>query len=239
MKLFRIFILFAALFASESFAQTFPKRPAAGNFIVDEAGIIKEEDKKLINETVQVLLKEKRIPIFVVTVNSLLEYNAIDGIDQYSSALFNNWGIGYKDFNYGILLLVAKNERVARIEFGAEFNHRHDADAQKIMDEFIIPEFKKNNPSKGITTGVKALNTMARGLVLPKAEAPKWAIPALIFAILLIFGIAFSLFKSGKTGWGWAFLAMIGILLFFLLRSGGGSGGFGGGSSGGGASGSW
>jgi uncharacterized protein len=240
MKLLKILFFSAVIFTSESFAQTFPARPATGNFIVDEAEIIKEEDKKLINETAQGLLKEKRIPIFVVTVNSLLDYNAIDGIDHYSSALFNNWGIGYKDFNYGILLLIAKNERMARIEFGSEFNHRHDADAQKIMNEFIIPEFKKNNPSKGITNGVKALNTMARGLVLPKAEVSKSSMVGLVIFALLIGAIVFSLFKNGKSGWGWAVLAAIGLLLFFILRSGASGGGFGGGGGGGGgASGSW
>ena len=53
-----------------------------------------------------------------------------------------------------------------------------------------------------------------------------------------------SLFKKGRSGWGWALIAGIAIALFFILRaaasSGGSGGSFGGGSSGGGgASGSW
>ena len=85
---------------------------------------------------------------------------------------------------------------------------------------------------------------MARGLNLPRPSAPWWFPLLIVGAIALVIGIAFSLFKSGRTGWGWAFLAFVAVILFFLLRGmascSGSGGGFGGGSSGGGgATGSW
>lgn len=85
------------------------------------------------------------------------------------------------------------------------------------------------------------MNALARGLELPKAKAPWWAIWVPIGFVVLVVGVAYSLFKSGRIGWGWAFLAGVGVLLFFLLRAAASSGGgMGGGSSGGGgASGSW
>ena len=88
------------------------------------------------------------------------------------------------------------------------------------------------------------MDAMARGLQLPKAKQPWWVMPLFVGFLLLAVGTIVSLFKSGRTGWGWALLIALGALLFFLLRAaakGGGSGGaFGGGSSGGGgASGSW
>ena len=61
---------------------------------------------------------------------------------------------------------------------------------------------------------------------------------------LIVVMVIVSLFKSGRSGWGWVLIVGIGIAIFFILRaaasSGGSGGSFGGGSSGGGgASGSW
>ncbi|MES2962069.1 MAG: TPM domain-containing protein [Pseudomonadota bacterium] len=240
MNLIKILLFSLLVFcSSNAYAVSFPTKPTAGSFITDEAHMISAEDKKTINLIAENLLKEQQIPLYVVTINSLLEYDSIDGIATYAIELFNNWGIGYKTHNYGILLLISKNERKVRIEFGASYDHRYDADALKIMSNFIIPEFKESNFSNGILNGAKALDTLARGFELPKQEVPKWFYPLLIIAILSIIGIAFSLFKSGRKGWGWAFLAGVGFLIWMLLRSSGNSG-FGGGSGGGGgASGSW
>jgi len=241
MRLIKILFFSLIVFcSSNAYAVIFPIKPTVGNFVIDEANMISAEDKKTINLIAENLLKDQQIPLYVVTINSLLEYDSIDGIANYAIELFNNWGIGYKTHNYGILLLISKNERKVRIEFGANYDHRYDVDAFKIMNNFIIPEFKESNFSNGILSGAMALDTLARGIELPKQEVPKWFYPLLIITILSIIGIAFSLFKSGRNGWGWAFLVGIGFLIWILLRSSGRSSGFGGGSGGGGgASGSW
>ncbi len=227
-------------YSSNAYAVSFPIKPAAGNFITDEARMISAEDKQAINLIAENLLKEQQIPLYIVTINSLLEYDSIDGIANYAIELFNNWGIGHKTHNYGILLLISKNERKVRIEFGSNYDRRFDIDAFKIMNNFIIPEFKESNFSNGILSGTKALNNFARRIELPKKEAPKWLYPLLIIAILSIIGIAFSLFKSGRKGWGWLFLTGIGFLIWMLLRSSGRNSGFSGGFGGGGrANGSW
>ncbi len=241
MKLSRNFILsiiLAFAFFSNALAATFPKPPTSGSFILDEAKMISETDNQAINVLAKNLLREKNIPIFVVTIESLATYGSSDGIEKYETELFNNWGIGYKGYNYGILLLISKQDRKARIEFGAAFDHRYDADAKKVMDNLILPNFKQGQFSLGIVDGVKGLDAMVRGLALPKPEVPKWFLPAMILLGILIIGIAYSLFKSGRTGWGWAFIVFIGMLIWFLLRNAG-SGRGGGSGGGGGATGSW
>jgi uncharacterized protein len=235
-----LFFSLIVFYSSNSYAVSFPIKPPAGNFVTDEARMISIEDKQAINLIAENLLKEQQVPLYVVTINSLLEYDSIDGIANYAIELFNNWGIGNKTHNYGILLLISKNERKVRIEFGSNYDRRYDIDAFKIMNNFIIPEFKESNFSNGILSGAKALDNFARRIELPEQKAPKWLYPLLIITILSIIGITFSLFKSGRKGWGWAFLAGIGFLIWMLLRSSGRNSGFGGGSGGGGgASGSW
>lgn len=241
-----IFLLGISIFWSiNAAAVNFPEKPPNSSFYVDKAGLIRPDDGKEINRISSALLKQEKIPLFVVTIPSLSAYEAAgQSIEQYTRALFDNWGIGFQDRNYGMLLLVSEGDRKARIEFGKGWDHRHDYDANQIMQNLIIPQFKKGQFSNGILQGVRGLDAAARGLALPKPKQPIWVIPALIIGIIAIVAIAYSLFKSGRTGWGWAFLAGVGILLFFILRaaasSSGSGGGFGGGSGGGGgATGSW
>ncbi len=231
-----------ALFAQNAAAVTFPQKPAAKDMFTDEANIIQKADQTQINEIAFKLLREQRIPLYVVTIPSFAAHDAAGyTIEQYASELFDHWGIGYKDRNYGILLVVSVADRKARIEFGSDWAHRHDNDAQTIMNTIIIPKFKAGEYSSGILEGVKALDTIARGLALPAPPVPYWFYPAMILLALFVVAIIVSLFKSGRSGWGWLVILALGALLFFLFRSSGSSGsGFGGGSSGGGgASGSW
>lgn len=233
------------LYCSSSLAVNFPDKPPETDFFVDKATLISETDRAEINSIASKLLSEEDVPIFIVTIGSLASYEASSQtIETYTTALFNEWGIGSPERNYGILLLVSRGDRRARIELGVDWGHSHNRASQDIMDSLIIKQFKRDEYSLGILDGVRGLDAMARGLALPKPTAPWWFLPALIIGAILLVMLIINLFKTGRSGWAWALIVAIGILLFFILRtaasSGGSGGGFGGGSSGGGgASGSW
>jgi len=226
-------------------AVTFPSKPPSDRFYVDEAGLISEAEGKAINDIAQSLLKEEQIPLVVVTIRSLASHDAAGHtIERYAFELFNSWGIGSERRNYGMLLLVSRQDRRARIELGSGWGHASNFQAQEVMNTLILPEFRQGNYAEGILAGVRGMDAMARGLALPKPKAPWWVLPAFVLFVAVVVGVIISLFKSGRKGWGWALLIGLGALLFFLLRaaasSGGSGGAFGGGSSGGGgASGSW
>ncbi len=231
--------------AAAARAVSFPAKPASEHFYVDEAGLISEAEGKAIDDVARSLLKEQKIPLIVVTIRSLAGHDAAGyTIERYARALFDTWGIGSERRNYGMLLLVSRQDRRARIELGAAWGHASDVKAQEVMSTLILPEFRNGKYAEGILAGVRGLDAMARGLALPKPKAPWWVLPAFVLFVAVVVGVIVSLFKSGRKGWGWALLIGLGALLFFLLRaaasSGGSGGAFGGGSSGGGgASGSW
>jgi uncharacterized protein len=249
-------VLFAAVAPLAS--QTYPPRPR--DCILDEASLIKPNNAASIRDTCNKLLKETQIPIVVVTIPSLAKYKGGD-IEAYARGLFDNWGIGSQERNYGVLLLVSVGDRKARIELGAAWAGAKDATARMIMNEIIVPNFKQGNYSAGILEGVQGLETMVRGelMMSPSEKRQTW-----IFLAVMAGGIflGVSLIRSGRTGWGWAVLAMVGAVLVAVLvgafssrgrnrdswgDSGGfGSGGFGdgggfggGSGGGGGATGSW
>ncbi len=159
-------------------------------------------------------------------------------IERFAADLFDHWGIGFPDYNYGILLLIAKEDRKARIELGADWSREHDQVCQRIMDEIIIPRFKRGDFSGGIRQGVESLDNLARG---QSVAFPNWTERAGGFFVRALRFI-------GENFMAVVFfpLLLLGRILFpnrFPSKSPGsfwGGGSFGGGfSGGGGASGSW
>ena len=241
-----VFLLSALmLLAAPAKAQlTFPDRPPEGVFVVDTANMLDAVEEQVINDMAGRLLAEERIPLIVVTVLALNLHGAEGmGIERYAQALFDHWGIGSPDRNYGMLVLVSSVDRRARIEFGAGFAGRYNAEAEHVMQNIMIPAFKNYDYGGGLVEAASALNLLARGLGLPLPEVPwHFVIPGAIAGFIGLTFIVHNLFASGRSGWAWALLALIGIILWFFLKPGrGGRGGsFGGGfSGGGGASGGW
>ena len=165
--------------------------------------------------------------------------------------LFNAYGIGNLPQNDGVLLLIARNDRKARIELGAGYNPAEDRDAANIMNSDIVPRFKQGAYAEGITDGVRAIMLEFAGVRV----GVNWTLIGLLVSVPVVGLIAYSLFRSGKRGWGWIAVGLLIVLLLALftimiktarsIPSGGGSsggfgGGFGGGFSGGSsATGSW
>ncbi|MEX0818521.1 MAG: TPM domain-containing protein [Pirellulaceae bacterium] len=230
--------------------------PGEREFVRDLAGMLDADAKEHIREVCDRLLTDKATPIIVVTIQSMAKHGADDlRIETFATLLFDQWQIGHaklggQDWNTGILLLVSRDDRKARIELGGGWGRREDALCQQIMDEQIIFHFKQGQFSKGIVAGVEALDKMARKLELPTRPRPWWHYAIVAGAIGLAIFTVVSLVRRGASGWAWLFwgvvFAIVGTILYQMMtnrgRGGGGFGGgsFGGGSSGGGgATGSW
>lgn len=231
-------------------------RPGEREFVRDLAEMLDPAAKEQIRQLCDRLLTDKATPIIVVTIESMANHGAEDmRIETFATLLFDQWQIGHatlggQDWNTGILLLVSRSDRKARIELGAGWGRREDALCRQIMDEQIIPNFKQGQFSTGIVAGVEALDKMARKLELPTRPRPLWHYAVVAGAIGLAIFTFVSLYRRGSSGWAWLFwgvvFAIVGAILYQMMtnrgRSGGGFGGgsFGGGfSGGGGASGSW
>lgn len=140
----------------------YPARPAQGEFILDEAKLLKDDDAAAIRKICGEVLASKKAPIVVVTIPSLADYGAAGWqIQRYAYNLFAEWAVGTASWNYGMLILVSNGDRKARIELGAAWGHLKDADAQKVMAEELVPRFKRGEFSAGILAGVRGLQSIA------------------------------------------------------------------------------
>lgn len=239
------------------------ERPGQRQFVADHADLLDADAERRIQELAAELLDEHATPIVVVTIESMAAHGGRSmTIDTFAHTLFDQWGVGHPTFqgaqwDTGILLVISKEDRQARIELGSGWAHDKDAQAQRIMQERIVPAFREGDYSTGTVRGVEALAAMARSKPLPepRRRVPTWLIEWGLIAVgvLLAIAILMSIIKSGTQGWGWKLLALVFTLLGLLLgamlidrrrrrRSGycRPRGSFGGGrSGGGGATGSW
>lgn len=90
----------------------------------------------------------------VVTVSSLGGHT----IEDYGLHLGRTWGIGRKDHDDGVLLIVAPNERKVRIEVGYGLERAlTDDEAANIIDDDILPAFRKGTMPEGIQAGASGI----------------------------------------------------------------------------------
>ncbi len=145
--------------------------PPAGECILDAAGLINETDSARIRKICKNTLANRGVPIMVATIDSMAELGGADmQVETFARLLFDQWAIANgpldsplgKPANNGVLLLIAKNDRKARIELGAKYGRSKDREAQQVMDEAIIPHFKKGEFSAGILAGVQGIRRLVQ-----------------------------------------------------------------------------
>lgn len=174
----RLMLLMASLVLSlapeaNAFQQIDLKRPGDREFVRDEAGLLNAQDKTAIVADCEKLLNDKATPIIVVTINDMKSHGGAGmRIETFARFLFDQWEVGHAElngisWNTGILLLVSRNDRKARIELGGGWKHEYDQRCKEIMDQTIIPEFKRGDYSKGIREGVRQLVAMSGGIQMP------------------------------------------------------------------------
>lgn len=174
----------------------------------------------------------------------------------------HKWGIGQADTDNGILILLAKDDRTVDINTGYGIEYRiTDRMAERIINNYMIPEFKKGNYYAGLDKATSVMIDMLSGEFdgEQQREFPYTSLIMIAIFVLFLIIIINARTKnrgggSGNSGGGMGSLWDI-IVLSNAGRTGGSwssgsgsswggggsfGGGFGGGGfGGGGASGSW
>lgn len=137
--------------------------------VVDAADLLSPEQEKLLNAKLAALEASDGPQFVVATTDSL------DGkdINEYSLTLARAWGLGSKERNDGLLLLVAPNERRLRIEVGKGLEKQLPDDlCARVIRNDITPRFRAGAMFDGINAGVDTLIMTIKAQPLPqKAKA--------------------------------------------------------------------
>ena len=259
-KFFLIIILFSIQFAH---AQTIQPRPNPPQAVNDFGNFLEPFQKEALERKLTSYNDSTSSAIVIITVPDLQGYDVAELALKY----LREWGIGTKDKNNGVIILVSKEERKARIETGYGMEGvLPDITAKHIIDEVMIPNFKANDYYRGFDQTIDAIILAARGEYKSdiKRSTGRGGIPfrAIFFIIVIIILIISKIggggggnymSRRGSRGMGGLGWFVLGNMLGGGGRSsggwggggfggggGGGFGGFGGGSGGGGgASGGW
>lgn len=212
------------------------------DYVNDFAAILSPSDRQAIAAGFKRLEYQSGIEAVVVTIGGIADYRTpATNIETFATGLFNDWGIGHKRTNDGVLFLVAVNDRKVRIELGGAYAKHYDGRMRRVLDEIVLPRFKAGDMSQGIRLGAAAIE---REITIPVTwlEFYKWHLLTGVAIVALILSGIF-LEGRGKRGLAWLCFGGALILLVALIRAlifGKSEEGFGGGSSGGGgATGSW
>ncbi len=138
-------LLFA--FSVTGFAQTTYPKPTDNFFVNDFADILSNEQEAAMQSLGVNLYNASKAQAVVVTVDSLEGRD----IDSYALGLARSWGIGDKEKDNGVLLLLSVNDREVKIEVGYGLEGAlPDSKTGRILDTYGTDYFKANDFGKGL-----------------------------------------------------------------------------------------
>ncbi len=245
-----LFILTIGIAWSQS--NDFPKRPNPPRLVNDFASMLSPSDAHNLELKLTAYNDSTSTQIAVVTLTHIGDYEAGD----YAEQLANQWGIGVKGKDNGLLILVVKESRKVFIATGYGMEATiPDATANRLIDQVIVPHFKQGDFYGGLDQAIDTIIALMSGTYEKgPAEASKSLAFYAFFGIILLIIIFGFVSKGGGTGSGNSGGFGRGSGGGFIpggfssggfssrggYSGGGGFGGFGGGGfGGGGAGGSW
>lgn len=241
----KILLLFFVFSIHTVFAQTIEKKPQPPMAVNDFGNFLAPFQIDALEQKIRAYNDSTSSAIVIITVPNLQGYDIADVALKY----LRDWGIGVKGKNNGVLILVSKEERKARIETGYGMEGvLPDILAKQIIDQRMIPFFKQNDYYQGFDNTVNAIIQAAAGEYKAEPKAKDTGSKGgTIFILAVLFIILLRIFGKGggKGGGNYSsrrgsreFSALPWFLLGNLLGGGGGrGGGFGGGGFGGGGGG--
>jgi len=250
--------VFFTLSASLVFCQE-ENFPDYTGYVNDRVNILSYDTESRLNAIMGDLERKTTAQVAVLIIDTTEPFD----IETYAVKLFEKWGIGRKEKDNGVLLLIAIKDRALRIEVGYGLEGAiPDAIAKIVIEDYITPYFKKGDFNTGVLKGsvgiaklvakeynieLSGMDTLPVEVPLPEKPSALESFANFIFTLILIV-----LFVSLRMGFFWWWFLIPGSHRRrngywygggFRGNSGGfggGFGGFGGGlSGGGGASGGW
>jgi len=249
-----VFVLLVFSAAAVAHALEIPALPAAP--VVDLAGIVDSGTETKLNRYLKELQTKTGVQMAILTIKSL-EGQAIE--DFSINIAHDQWKLGQKNKDNGVLMVIAFSEKKYRIEIGYGLEGLlPDSLVGGIGRQYLVPHFKKGDYSTGIyAAAVIMANEIARdaGVELAGLPAVKKAYPVKkkgkssgilgkIFSLLFFLIMVILFIKNPRLFLAFLFMFSMGGRSSRWGGSGGGfgGGGFGGGGGGfggGGASGGW
>lgn len=154
--------------AAQAGADGLPARPTPFRFVTDEAQLMAPADAKKLESGLRRYADNTGTQVVVVTVPTLGGRTVAD----YGRALGTAWGVGQRDKNNGVVVLIGAQEHKVTIQPGSGLQSVITPEVtQRIIAE-MTPSFKQNNYFAGLRTGLNTLMVTANPSSDPRKNQP-------------------------------------------------------------------
>lgn len=238
-------------FWSASLEAQIPDPPNPPRLVNDYAKVLSDQQRMDLEKDLVFYNDSTSTQIVIVTVRQLGNYD----ISEFSYELGDKWGVGQAGKDNGIVITLSEEDRKVFIAtgWGIEGNIT-DVEARRIIDQYMIPYFRKGDYYMGFKDGVRVVVELLSGAFDAeklKRETEGFPLGNIFLLIIIIIIIVLAFGNNDGNGGqinrrGWSGPIIIGGSGGFGGRGGfSGGGGFGGGGfggggfGGGGAGGSW
>ncbi len=178
---------FATLAATPTEPIAVPKLAAR---VTDPTGTLSAAERDALEAKLKAFEAEKGAQIAVLIVASL----GPEVIEDFAGRVTDEWKLGRKGVDDGVLFVIAKQERKLRIQTGRGVQGTlTDALSKRIVADLVAPRFRTGDFAGGVNAGVDAIMKAVQGEELPLPTPQKSTQPRVesmsSFGNLLILGL--------------------------------------------------
>ncbi|MFC5594389.1 TPM domain-containing protein [Lysobacter niastensis] len=158
-------LMLACAFAQ---AQQLAPIPPLTSPVIDTTGTLDAATKQQLEAQALALQQRKGSQLQVLVIPTTQP----EDIAQYAVRAFEQWRIGRKGVDDGLLLVVAKDDRRVRIEVGYGLEGAiPDATSARVIQEYMVPKFRAGDYAGGIRDASGVLVKLIDGEPLPAPMA--------------------------------------------------------------------
>ena len=173
--------------AAEGDPQPIPKYDKR---VIDLTATLSAEDESRIGARLKAFEAEKGAQIAVLIVGTTQP----EAIFDYALRVAENWKIGRKGVDDGVLFLIAKNDRKMQILSGPGLQGAlTDAMSKRIITEVVGPKFRAGEFAAGIEQGVEKMIGVLQGEALPPPVKKRVASSSVNYENFLVLGFVAAL----------------------------------------------
>ncbi|WP_179859277.1 TPM domain-containing protein [Tannerella forsythia] len=186
-------------------------------YVSDPENIICFREQAQLNRLLGELRDSLHIETAIVVLPAI-DLDQYDSTRKFANKLFNTWGIGDKQTNRGLLIVLLTNDEAREIVFETGTglkNELTDAVCKEIQTHHMIPLFRKQAFGEGLLAGVKEVRRVMSNR--PKNNALSimkekntddvdggisgiLVILAVVVSAILFFAISYDEFKFARSG---------------------------------------
>lgn len=146
------------LLPKAALAYTNPGQPVG--YVNDFANFLSIGTRDQLEQNLKDFELQTKHEVVIVTIATLDG----DTIENFAVKLFEDWKIGKKGADNGILFLIAKEDRQMRIEVGYGLEGAlPDATAYQITEKIVKPAFKNEEYDSGVLKAIETIEAIIKG----------------------------------------------------------------------------